>query len=64
MSEGTGTIEGNKMVITWSGSEGEHTRTTELIGEKMVATIKMEKGGQPMDARSEMTRVKHMGKGN
>jgi hypothetical protein len=64
MSEGTGTLEGTRSTITWSGPEGDHLRITELVGDKMVATIKMEMGGQPMEVRSEMTRVKHMGKGN
>jgi len=63
-SEGTGTMDGTKTTITWSSPEGDHTRITELVDGKMVTTMKMEKGGQQMESRSEMTRVKHMGKGN
>ena len=65
MSEGEGVIEANKSTITWAGPEGNHTRITELVGEdKLVITVKMEMGGQPMEARSELTRVKHTGKGD
>jgi len=65
MSEGEGMIEGKKNTITWSGPEGSHTRITELVGEdKLVITFNMEMGGQEVEVRSEMTRVKHMGKGD
>lgn len=65
MSEGTGTMEGGKTTMTWSGPMGDHTRVMELVGEdKIVTTIKMNMGGQEMEAHSEMERVKQMGKGN
>jgi hypothetical protein len=64
MSEGSGTIDGTKTTITWTSQMGTSTRITDLVDGKMVATMKMEMGGQKMEGRSEMTRVKHMGKGN
>lgn len=67
LSMGTGMLEGNKMTMTWDSPEGPYTRVTEKVSDdKMVVTFKMT-GPDGKDVpesvgRTEMTRVKKMGK--
>ncbi|RMF67293.1 MAG: hypothetical protein D6743_05130 [Calditrichaeota bacterium] len=63
MSEGKGKLEGNRMVMEWEGRMGHHTRTIERVSDdKMVIIAKWTSpDGQPMQARTELTRKKAMG---
>lgn len=61
MATGKGTLDGDTMTVHWESKMGNGTRiTTKISDDKFVVTSKMEMGGQVMESKSEMTRVKEM----
>lgn len=61
MATGKGMRDGDTMTIQWEGKMGNGTRVTKKISDdKFVVTSKFEMGGQVMESKSEMTRVKEM----
>ena len=61
MTTGKGMIDGDTMTVHWESKMGNGTRITKKISDdKFVVTSKMDMGGQVMESKSEMTRVKKM----
>ena len=59
MATGKGTLDGDTMTVHWESKMGNGTRiTTKISDDKFVVTSKMDMGGQVMESKSEMTRVK------
>ena len=58
ISQGTGKIDGNKLVMEWSSPMGKGMRTEEMLGDKMKVTSKWTMAdGTVMESTSEYTRV-------
>ena len=65
MAVGKGMHDGDTMTIHWEGKLGKGTRITKKISDdKFVVTSKFEMGGQVMESKSEMTRVKEIAEKN
>ncbi|MCH6559514.1 hypothetical protein IH799_04055 [candidate division KSB1 bacterium] len=61
MATGKGMYDGDTMTVHWESKMGNGTRITKKISnDKFVVTSKMDMGGQVMESKSEMTRVKEM----